>query len=65
MTVLSAFIFSMHTCRKVDPRHMKNLLGKLRNEDPEGFQRMMSAYNKDIMSKRQYEQLKRQITDKD
>ena len=34
MTVLSAFIFSMHTCRKVDPRHMKNLLGKLRTEDP-------------------------------
>ena len=58
MTVLSAFLFSMHTCRRVDPRHMKNLLGKLKTEDPAAFTRMMASYNKDMMSKRQYEALK-------
>lgn len=32
--VMTALIFAMHTCRKVDPRHIKNLLGKMRIEDP-------------------------------
>ncbi|MFN9961345.1 MAG: hypothetical protein ACK55I_50370, partial [bacterium] len=43
MTVLSAFLFAMHTCRKVDPRHLKNLLVKLRAEDPQSFHNMMMA----------------------
>jgi hypothetical protein len=34
---MTALIFAMHTARRVDPRHLKNLLGKLRVENPEGF----------------------------
>lgn len=52
MTVLSAFLFTMHTCRKVDPRHLKNLVGKMKLEDPEAFRRMTGSYNKNVMSKR-------------
>ncbi len=37
VTVLTALIFAIHTCRRVDPRHIKNLLGKLRVEDPQAF----------------------------
>ena len=60
MTVLSAFLFAMHTCRKPDPRHLKNLIGKMKLEDPEAFRRMWSANNKQILDKRQYEEIKRQ-----
>lgn len=60
MTVLSAFLLTAHTCRKVDPRHLKNLIGKMKLEDPEAFKRMTSQYNKNVMSKRQYEELRRQ-----
>jgi len=34
LTVLTTILFALHTCRKVDPRHMRNLLGKLKIEDP-------------------------------
>lgn len=46
MTVLTSFLFAMHTCRKVDPRHLKNLVGKMKLEDPEAFRKMTSNYNK-------------------
>jgi len=65
VTVLSAFLFAMHTCRKVDPRHLKNLLGKLRAEDPQAFHNMMMAHNKAMLSKREYQMLQRQWTGKD
>ena len=58
MTVLSAFLFTMHTCRKIDPRHLKNLMGKLKHEDPEAFRRMTSTYNKNLLSKRQFEEIR-------
>lgn len=32
---MSIMTFGIHTCRKVDPRHIRNLLGKLKVEDPE------------------------------
>jgi len=60
MTVLSTFLIAMHSCRKVDPRHLKNLVGKMKLEDPEAFRRMTSSYNKQVMSKRQYEEIRRQ-----
>ena len=60
MTVLSCFLFAMHTCRKVDPRHLKNLVGKMKLEDPEAFRRMTSAYNKNVMTKRQYNEVRSQ-----
>ena len=41
MTVLTAFLMTMHTCRKVDPRHLKNLMGKLRVENPKQFEQSM------------------------
>lgn len=59
MTVLSCFLFAMHTCRKVDPRHLKNLIGKMKLEDPEAFRKMTAHYNKSQLSAREFEQLKR------
>lgn len=32
--VMSSFLFALHTCRGVDARHLRNLYGKLRVEDP-------------------------------
>jgi hypothetical protein len=58
VTILTALVFALHTCRRVDPRHIKNLLGKLRVEDPEGFHRMMGHFNKQVMSKKEYEAAK-------
>ena len=65
MTTLSFFLFASHTCRKVDPRHLKNLIGKMKLEDPAGFQKMTSSYNKNVMSKRQYEEVRRQYIGKE
>jgi hypothetical protein len=42
----------------VDPRHIKNLLGKLRVEDPQAFHNMMNQFNKQVMSKKDYEAAK-------
>ena len=52
MTVLSAFLFAMHTCRKPDVRHVKNIIGKLKKEDPEAFRKMTSSYNSKILAKK-------------
>jgi cytochrome c oxidase assembly protein subunit 15 len=41
MTGLTAFIIAFHSCRRVDPRHTKNLLGKLKLEDKQAFDQMM------------------------
>ena len=61
MTVLTAYLMALHTCRRIDPRHMKNILGKLRTEDPKAFQQMTGAYNKNMMSKKQYEHLRKNL----
>jgi hypothetical protein len=37
MTVLSAFLFTLHCARRPDPRHLKNLIGKLRIEDKAAY----------------------------
>ena len=59
MTVLTAFVLTMHTCRRVDARHMKNLLGKLRVENPKAFEQMTNKFNKNLgMSHKQYKSLK-------
>lgn len=41
MTVLTAMIFATHNARKIDPRHIKNLLGKLKTEDRTAYEQMM------------------------
>lgn len=49
----------MHTCRRVDQRHIKNLLGKLRVEDPKRFEEVTNRFNKNLgMSHKQYTALK-------
>jgi len=58
MTVLTAFVITMHTCRRVDQRHLKNLLGKLRVEDPKKFEDVTKQFNKNIVNKREYDALK-------
>ena len=60
MTVLTTFLFAMHTCRRIDVRHLKNVMGKLKQEDPEAFKRMTSHYKTDMLSTRKYEQIKQQ-----
>lgn len=42
MTVLSCFLFSAHCSRKIDPRHMRNMMGKLRIENKPEFDRMFT-----------------------
>lgn len=58
--MLSAFLVAMHTCRRVDTRHLKNLMGKLRVDDPKAFEQMTRQYNSSMLSKRQYETLRRE-----
>lgn len=53
MTVLTATILAMHSCRRPDPRHIKNLIGKLKIEDPIAYKKMMEGKVK--MSKREIE----------
>jgi hypothetical protein len=36
-----------------------NLMGKMKLEEPEAFRKMTSSYNKSVMSKRQYEEIRR------
>ena len=64
VTVMTALLFAIHTCRKVDPRHIKNLLGKLKVEDPQKFQGMMQNFNKQMLSKKEYEMAKSHFNDK-
>ena len=52
MTVLTTFLYTMHTCRRIDVRHLKNLMGKLKSEDPEAFKRMTSQYKTNMLSMR-------------
>lgn len=48
----------MHTCRKIDPRHMRNLLGKLKVEDPAAYERMMKTIHQQKLSKNEIEAAK-------
>ena len=50
MCVLSSFLFAMHTCRKPDPRHIRNLVGKLKIENPTEYRKIGSDYQKYVMS---------------
>ena len=41
MTVLTALLFCLHSCRRLDPRHIKNIFGKLKIENPTVYKEMM------------------------
>jgi len=59
--VMSSFLFALHTCRGVDARHLRNLYGKLRVEDPLAFKKMSGMYNEhhaSKMSKKQMDSIK-------
>ena len=43
MTILSAVLFSLHTARRCDVRHIKNLVGKLRIEDPKAYIQLVNS----------------------
>jgi len=49
MTVLTATLLLCHNARAVDMRHIKNLLGKARMEDPKEYKRLM-AYQSSKMN---------------
>ena len=53
MTILSAVMFTLHSARRVDLRHLKNLVGKLRIEDPTAYKKLManSAKNPKLQQK--------------
>ena len=44
MSVLSCFMYSMHCARRIDPRHMNNMMGKLRIEDKKAYEGMLKFY---------------------
>ena len=58
MCVMSSFLLALHTCRGVDARHLRNLFGKLRVEDPEAFKRMSGMYNSTKMPKKAVDSIK-------
>lgn len=45
MTVLTALVASMHHGRGIDPRQIKNLLGRLKLEDPQKYKMFMKNLN--------------------
>lgn len=61
MTVLSAFTIAMHTCRRTDMRHLKNLLGKLRTENPKAFDQAMTGFNEKNIHTANYNKLNQQL----
>lgn len=62
--VLTTMLLAIHTCRRVDPRHVKNLLGRLRVEDPQGFQNLMKTFSKKTMGRAEYEAAKAEFLKK-
>jgi hypothetical protein len=46
MTVLTAIVYTLHCCRRVDPRHVKNLLGKLKSQDRKSYEQVMGQLEK-------------------
>lgn len=45
MTVLTALVMCMHHGRGIDPRHIKNILGRMKLEDPQKYKIMMKNMN--------------------
>ena len=41
MTLLTTGILALGACRRVDPRHLKNMLYKLKMEDPKNYKILM------------------------
>jgi len=48
MTVLSALMFALHSGRRVDVRHIKNLLGKMKLEDRGNYERFMAHHGRKL-----------------
>jgi hypothetical protein len=44
ISVLSTALIALHSCRKCDVRHVKNLFGKLKIENPKVYKDMMNRY---------------------
>ena len=44
--LLSSILYSMHCSRRVDPRHVKNLLGKLKRDDRPAYEKLMTMMQK-------------------
>ena len=42
MTVMTAFLYTLHNARRVDIRHVNNMIGKLKREDPNAYKRLMT-----------------------
>lgn len=48
MTVLTALVLTCHSAKRVDLRHIKNLLGKLKLEDKKTYDQFMSHQGRKI-----------------
>ena len=44
VTVLTAGLFALHSCRKLDTRHLKNIFVKLRDENPQLYRDLLNKY---------------------
>ena len=51
MIVLTAVMFAKHNARGLDPRHIKNLLGKLKLEDRKKYEHMMKTFERNTGKK--------------
>jgi len=58
MAMVTGVCYGLHTCRKVDPRHIRNLMGKLKAENPEGYKQLMARFDDTKMSKKDFEAAK-------
>lgn len=48
MTVLTALVLALHSGRRVDVRHIKNLLGKMKLEDRAMYERFMAHHGRKL-----------------
>lgn len=46
MTILTSVLMLLHSAKRVDPRQIKNLIGKMRAESPESYKNYMNAVAK-------------------
>ena len=51
---LTVLLYTMHSCRRVDPRHIKNLFGKLKMDNPEVCKKLLAQHDSKIMSRKTY-----------
>ena len=45
LTLIAVINYAIHTCRRVDPRHVRNLLLRLKTENPKTYEQFLRNFN--------------------